>query len=393
MKLKLLLPLLISGLLFGLFLLVPVEWIKSFSKYDSINNEAISLDDTVLKGVHSQEEMLLSKNFYPIFGSSELEKQDIFHPAYILNDKKAKLQPYLIGTGGSTDLIHAINMGSQAHNLKGKKIAIIISPQWFTNHGLTNDNFSARFSPLQADYLFKNKVLSPEIKDRFAKRLAQFKQLKSDPYLKSVIGKENHHYDEGTFMNDFENNIYEKHDALKSIFGQEKAKLHRKEHHHFNHMNWNDLKLYASEYGAQHSRTNKFGMNDKYWHLLKQQRKRYNRNYEFNMHSKEFDDLQLLIDTLKEAKADPLFIVIPANGKWYDHIHVDKEKREAVYEKINHMIQKNDMKVYDLTDKEYEPYVITDAVHIGWKGWVYINEQMIQHINGTYDGKVSRQYH
>lgn len=42
MKLKLLLPLLISGLLFGLFLLVPVEWIKSFSKYDSINNEAIS---------------------------------------------------------------------------------------------------------------------------------------------------------------------------------------------------------------------------------------------------------------------------------------------------------------------------------------------------------------
>ena len=158
-------------------------------------------------------------------------------------------------------------------------------------------------------------------------------------------------------------------------------------------MNWNDLKLYASEYGAQHSRTNKFGMNDKYWHLLKQQRKRYNRNYEFNMHSKEFDDLQLLIDTLKEAKADPLFIVIPANGKWYDHIHVDKEKRETVYEKINHMIQKNDMKVYDLTDKEYEPYVITDAVHIGWKGWVYINEQMIQHINGTYDGKVSRQYH
>ena len=57
---------------------------------------------------------------------------------------------------------------------------------------------------MQADHLFKNKVLSPEIKDRFAKRLAQFKQLKSDPYLKSVIEKENHHYNEGTFMNDFE---------------------------------------------------------------------------------------------------------------------------------------------------------------------------------------------
>ena len=133
-------------------------------------------------------------------------------------------------------------------------------------------------------------------------------------------------------------------------------------------------------------------MNDQYWSLLKQQRKRFNRSYEFNKNSVEFDDLQLLIDTLKEAKADPLFIVIPANGKWYDHIHVDKMKREAVYQKINHTITSNNMKVYDLTDKEYEPYVITDAVHIGWKGWVYINEQMLNHINGEYNENVSRKY-
>ncbi|MEB6201868.1 D-alanyl-lipoteichoic acid biosynthesis protein DltD [Mammaliicoccus fleurettii] len=392
MKIKLLLPLLLSGILFGLFLLIPVEWLTSLSKQDNINKEAISLNDSVLKGVHSQEEMLLSKHYYPIFGSSELEKQDIFHPAHILKDKNAKLKPYLIGTGGSTDLIHAINVGSQAHNLNGKKVAIIISPQWFTDHGLTNDNFSARFSPLQADHLFKIKSLSPELKDRFAKRLVQFKQLKSDPYLNSVLSKKNHQYDEGTFMNDFENNIHEKHDALKSIFGREKVALTNSSKNHFSHMKWDEMRLYANQYGEKHSTTNNFGMNDQYWNLLKEQRKRYNRNYEFNNQSKEFDDLQLLIDTLKEVNADPLFVVIPANGKWYDHINVNREKREAVYQKINKMLTSNNMKVYDITDKEYEPFVITDAVHIGWKGWVYINEQMINHINGQYDNKVSRQY-
>ena len=92
------------------------------------------------------------------------------------------------------------------------------------------------------------------------------------------------------------------------------------------------MKLYASQYGEQNSTSNKFGMNDQYWSLLKQQRKRFNRSYEFNKNSVEFDDLQLLIDTLKEAKADPLFYYT-ANGKWYDHIHVDKMKREAVYQK------------------------------------------------------------
>ena len=30
----------------------------------------------------------------------------------------------------------------------------------------------------------------------------------------------------------------------------------------------------------------------------------------------------------------------------------------------------NGGKIYDMTDKDYEKYVISDAVHIGWKGWV-----------------------
>lgn len=392
MKLRLLLPLLFSGILFGLFLLIPVEWFTSLSKHENIKQESTSLDDSVLKGIHSQEEMLKSNKYYPVFGSSELEKPDIFHPAHVLNEKKAKLSPYLIGTGGSTDLIHAINIGSQSHNLKGKKIAIIISPQWFTNHGLTNDNFNARLSPIQTDHLFSNESLSPELKNRFAKRLIQFDQLKNNSYLNSVIKSPTHQYDEGTYMNNFEYKIYQKHDALKSILLPAKSPLNNEKAHDLSHLSWEEMRDYASEYGKKHSTNNKFGMNNHYWRQLMSQHKRYNRNYEFNKNSKEFKDLQLLIDTLKESKADPLLIVIPANGKWYDHINVDPAKREAVYQKINETITSNGMKVYDMTDKEYEPYVITDAVHIGWKGWVYIDEQMINHINGKYDESISRQF-
>lgn len=387
MKLKWLLPLLISGILFGLFLLIPVDWFTSLSKRQNIHEEATSLNDSVLKGIHSQEEMLRSNRYYPIFGSSELEKQDIFHPAHILKDKNSKLKPYLIGKGGSTDLIHAINVASQAQNLEGKKVGIIISPQWFTNHGLTNDNFDARYSPLQVDRLFKNPAISSELKDRFAQRLLDFKQLKSDNYLKSAVKKDNNTYEEGTFMNDFQNRIYEKHDALKSIFGREQSVIPKNTPRHVVDMNWASMKQYASQYGAKHSSSNEFGMNDQYWSLLNQQRKRHDRSYEFNAHSKEFDDLQLLIDALKEAKADPLFMVIPANGKWYDHINVDKNKREVVYKKINNIITSNNMKLYDITDKEYESYVINDAVHIGWKGWVYLDEQMLNHINDRFKQK------
>lgn len=392
MKLKLILPLIFSGILFSLFLLMPVEWFSTFSKKEDIDKNATSLSDSMLKGVHSQSIMLKNGGYYPIMGSSELEKPDIFHPAHILNDKNAKLKPYLIGTAGSTDLMHAIDAGSQSQNLKGKKIAIIISPQWFTNRGITNDNFSARFSPLQANELFMNEHLSPELKNKFAKRLTDFKELKSDSYLKSVIKAKDHQYNEGTFMNNFEYSIHEKHDALKSIFGKESSPLEERHSDKLAKMDWKEMRSYASEYGEEHSTSNKYGMKNEYWKLLKKQQRRFDRSYEFNKDSVEFQDLQLLIDTLKEAKADPLFVVIPANGKWYDHIGVEKNKREAVYRKINDTITSNDMKVYDLTDKEYEPYVITDAVHIGWKGWVYINEQMMNHVNGKYNENVSRKF-
>ena len=39
-------------------------------------------------------------------------------------------------------------------------------------------------------------------------------------------------------------------------------------------------------------------------------------------------------------------------------------------------------KIYDLTNKDYEKYVISDAVHIGWKGWVYVDQQIARHMDG-----------
>ncbi len=54
---------------------------------------------------------------------------------------------------------------------------------------------------------------------------------------------------------------------------------------------------------------------------------------------------------------------IPSNGVWYDHIGIDKERRQAVYKKIHSTVVDNGGKIYDMTDKDYEKYVISDAVH------------------------------
>lgn len=43
-----------------------------------------------------------------------------------------------------------------------------------------------------------------------------------------------------------------------------------------------------------------------------------------------------------------------------------------------------------MTDKDYEKYVISDAVHIGWKGWVYMDEQIAKHMKGEPQPEVDK---
>ena len=54
-------------------------------------------------------------------------------------------------------MINAVELASQYDQLKGKKLTFIISPQWFTNHGLTNQNFDARMSQTQINQMFNQK--------------------------------------------------------------------------------------------------------------------------------------------------------------------------------------------------------------------------------------------
>ena len=74
-------------------------------------------------------------------------------------------------------------------------------------------------------------------------------------------------------------------------------------------------------------------------------------------------------------------MILPSNGKWYDHIGIKQERRQKIYDKIDNTIIDHGGHTYNMTDKDYEPYVVSDAVHIGWKGWVDISERIEQHMH------------
>lgn len=66
----------------------------------------------------------------------------------------------------------------------------------------------------------------------------------------------------------------------------------------------------ATKIAIDHSKSNKYGIKDEYWKLIKENRRKVRRDWEFNINSPEFNDLKLLVDTMREAGADVQYVSI-----------------------------------------------------------------------------------
>ncbi|MBA8779749.1 D-alanyl-lipoteichoic acid biosynthesis protein DltD [Staphylococcus schleiferi subsp. coagulans] len=366
-----------SIVLFVVFILLPAKWFVPPHLSSQLPKYQVANDSNMLKGEYLQTDMLKDSHYYPVYGSSELTKDDPFQPALLLKGHTKDL--FYMGIGGSTDLIQVMTLGAQYDHLKDKKMTVIVSPQWFTKHGLTELNYQGRSSKLQINSIFENPHIPNDIKVRFAKRLLHFKDNKDNEFLKNMATQ---HHSDGHFLNPLYENHLEKMEAIRAYLPiHHTNKLPQLlEAHKKQPLNWNKLDENALEYGKSQSQTNPYHIKDKYWKKL-QKKKSLSRQHEFHTNSVEYDDLALLVDTLNHSGADVQYVLLPVNGKWYDHINLPKERRLPVTQKIVKTIESHHGHVVDLSDKDYEPYYMSDAVHVGWRGWVDVTRHIDEHIH------------
>ena len=97
------------------------------------------------------------------------------------------------------------------------------------------------------------------------------------------------------------------------------------------------------------------------------------------MKSKEFDDYELYLDTCVDLGIKPYIILIPTNGKWYDYTGMTKESRDDFYDTVEKMAKEKGFEVLNLKDEEYTPYFMYDVMHLGWKGWIKVEEELYKH--------------
>ncbi|NLI93393.1 MAG: D-alanyl-lipoteichoic acid biosynthesis protein DltD [Peptococcaceae bacterium] len=350
------------------------------------------LNDRKNQGMALQEAALKRGDSIPIYGSSELSgTQKPYHPVTFFASWDDGIQVNLVGRGYCQSLIHLINFGALGDSLQGKKIVVIISPQWFSKYGLTADNFKMNFSEQQYLAFMNNTQISPEMKAAVAKRVQLLNQGGSPEvnYLSAL-------YSRGTgpakglrlLLNpyfQFEEYLLSLKDKVKSSeILSARNPSPRQGKYSKEKTNWDQERKIAQSLGQAATTNNSFSIENGYYdkyikdNLAAYKGKMKNDSY---LESPEYGDLELLLKLCKELEMKPLFVSVPVNGWWYDYCGFPRNDREQYYAKIRQMISSYGFELADFSGHEYDQYFLQDVMHLGWKGWVDIDEAIVSYFN------------
>lgn len=323
----------------------------------------------------------------PIYGSSEMSMIYDYHPAKVFTPETG-LTPFLIGKGGTQTLIHVLNIAALGEEVRGKKLAIFLTPQWYGTGGISQATFEGNFSALHAYSLLKNSSLSPQLKQQIAVRLLQFPKAYQDfPFLEKMLAVEA----KSSWSAPVSKLIYSlpaqieyaglaAQDAEKTAWQVQKLPkqtIAQYAPRQTTRIQWDKLRAEAIEKGKTDTDNNPFGMDNGFYASnigpKLQERKDSDKNTKYSS-SPEYEDLKILMAVLKEKGAKPLFVILPMNGRWTDYTGISAEERQGCYSRLAQMIKTEGFALADFSAHEKDDYYLRDPWHLAWKGWVDVDE-------------------
>jgi len=380
-----------------IFALITAAIVPTISLFMPKYNEALgnNSDDQKIQGMYLVKESAKLSDNVIIYGSSELRTDYIStHPANFFKDKKAGFQVNLVGRGSCQGIIHAMSIATSGDSLKNTPVVLITSPQSYVEGGITPDMFFANFSKQQYITIMYDNTVSSSIKTRLSRRVvemlerydSEFGTLQGydDIRLLSKMGAQDNFL--GTSLKTvtapyylFSKLLADSKDMVKSAQLINNCKTTITENETLVEFDWEKQQEIATEIAKKESDNNDFGMrNSDYKKNVGNKLERFkdkDKNLSYD-ESVEYDDLRLLLDICKEKGIKPMFVSVPLHGQWSDYTGFSKEKRQSYYDKVEKIVSEYDVNFVDLSEYEYDKYFLCDTMHLGWKGWLKVNEEI-----------------
>lgn len=365
----------LAGIL--LFLLVLTGFKLNMDTQISKNKEAVRNNRSFSRFWSSEtHKNIIDENTLPIFGSSELVSLGSYETAVgnFLNGDEMNV--VTIGAGYFQSLYHTIALGSIAQDIPAKKVALFLSPQWFSKDGYEAAAYASKMSENELLDFLSNRNISKEHKMYVLERNEQL--LQNSPTQLSRIKRYSNAVKNPISVDRIYMWIMNQYWDLRAEYEVYKA-LDTMDNnlpkYDLDTLDYDAILKLAEEQGKASCTNNDFGINDDYWDTYVA--KTYAKGEVVDKkqcytQSPEYKDLMCFLDVAKELDIEVILVSIPVNGKWYKYQGV---LCDEYYQNIRDIAGKySNVEFADMSIYEDELYFLRDIMHLGWKGWARINE-------------------
>lgn len=360
------------------------------AKLPDYNNESGTwVNQSKIGCYQSLRTLLADESAVPVFGSSELKHGhgSGYQADTVFAD--ADMEPVFIGQAGYQCLSHTITLGALGEKIEGRKVVLIVSPQWFKKKGVSTNAFGSSFSENNLTEFLSNTSISDESKKYVLTRIESL-TAKNDVLLgrveqdinwygsdrnASLLGAVNRYW----LASRAKSQVVIK-SKLAGISGEKKEKANRK----LLEDDWAQLRLEAETDGERLTGDNPYGMYDTCYKRTYQNiiEKKKAKTPNYSVDSVEGQDLSCFLDICKEEHITPMLVLLPFNGYWYDAIGYDSDARESIYAKVREIAAEHDVALTDLSSQEYSDCYFEDGSHPALKGLVDMNEAIYEFYQG-----------
>jgi len=337
---------------------------------------------------------LTNENTILLMGSSELSASDnIGYPPSLFNHGNSDFNIIMMGRGNMQSLHHAISVGALDEAIENRKVVLIVSPQWFTASHLPSEAYASRFSERLFAGMLENRNISYETKRAIADRVEGLLQEGNPEEYKRVLLYDKAYIEKNATLPELAqlaawNNvtsIKQKKDLLEEIgtinFHAEDETVRAEE------IDYKSLLDQAEQAGIEACTNNDLYIYDEYYTKYVEPNLAARKDSEVSssyLDSPEYVDFELFLTVCEETGISPLIVNIPVNGLWYDYTGFPVSDRQAYYQRIRDICNAHNASILDFSDKEYEHYFLKDIMHLGWKGWVYLDEGVYRYYLGQF---------
>jgi D-alanine transfer protein len=329
----------------------------------------------------------------PLYGSSELLMPNPFHASRIFKSYPSGFNIFPVGNGATTCLIILQRLAAVGPDLRGKKVVITLTPGLFFLRKMVGEEaYAGNFSRLHASALIFSPQLSLELKQRTAHRMLEYPTtLEGDPLLRSAVEALGYGSLTGCLayavlwpLGQLQIAVLRLQDhweTLSYIRSKEglspevvRAKTSSTPY------NWSALLAEGNRVARETADKNPFGFDNSRWQEQLREAGSVDRNVRTDPaflsgleQSKEWGDLELLLQGLRDLEAHALVLSLPIKGIYFDHRGISAGARGAFYAKLRGLTSQYDVPTLDFAEYDGDKFFSMDfASHLSAKGWTTV---------------------